>query len=212
MSAMGTVERDGLLLVVSGPAGIGKTTVCQQLEERHAGRLRRVVTATSRPPRSGEEDGVDYHFFSPEAFCAALESGDFYEHAIVHGRHYGVLKNAIHEPLQQGFDLLLNIDVQGAETFRQASLIDQSLAKGMVSVFIRPRNLGQIEHRLRERAQDAEEEIRRRLRTAEQEIPCWESFTYAFVSATRAHDFEALNAIYLSETMRVTRQRRGRPE
>jgi guanylate kinase len=198
-------SRRGVLLVVSGPAGIGKTTVCQQLETRHGPHLQRVVTATSRPPRAGEKDGVDYHFFPPEVFEAKIEGEAFYEHALVHGRHYGVLKTAIREPLEQGSDLLLNIDVQGAETFRLAAESDPALQGRFVSIFIRPNNLEQIEKRLRSRAKDSEEEIARRLQTAEREIPCWKTFTYAFVSNTRRHDFGALNAIYLSETMRVAR-------
>jgi len=198
-------NRKGLIFIISGPAGSGKTTLCQQLETMFCTRLKRVITATSRPPRDGEENGKDYHFLPKDAFQTAIAEGAFYEFAEVHGRYYGVLKKAIIEPLQQNHDLLLNIDVQGAATFRKAAQQDRRLEGRLVSLFVLPQSLAQIRERLQQRGQDDEAEIEKRLHTAASEIRQWREFDYCLISDTREHDFSLAKSIYEAETMSAAR-------
>jgi len=115
---MKDVSSCGIIILISGPAGIGKTTVCESLLAEFSPGLERVVTATTRAPREGELDGVDYHFLSTEEFGQKVLANEFYEHALVHARRYGTLKSEIRRRLEMGVDLLLNVDVQGFEAFR----------------------------------------------------------------------------------------------
>lgn len=188
----------GLLLIVSGPAGSGKTTLCERMLAEVPG-MKRVITSTTRAPRPGEEHGRDYYFFSVEEFLRRLNAGEFYEHALVHGRYYGTLKAEIDEKLKAGQDLLLNIDVQGAASFREAAKTNEALAGSLVTVFIQPKSLDQLRERLGGRGSDDEEEIARRLRTAEQEILQASAYDHVIVSGTRDEDFASLLAIYRQE-------------
>lgn len=183
-----------VLLVISGPAGSGKTTLCENLLAARPS-LQRVVTATSRAPREGESDGVDYHFLSTEDFCRRISHGDFYEWAEVHGkgRYYGSLKSEIDGKLASGSDLLLNIDVQGAATFRRQRA---QLPGLLVTVFIRPLSLEQLRQRLAERDQDSPAEIERRLETARREIERAPEFDHIIDSGTKEEDLAAVLAIY----------------
>lgn len=184
------------LLILSGPSGTGKTTLCERMVSVHAPRMRRVVTATTRPPRPGERDGVDYHFLDADAFSAEVAAGGFYEWAWVHGKHrYGTLKREIAAGFAAGQDLIMNIDVQGAASMRKAEREDSALRGRLVTVFIRPECLDQLRERLRLR-QDSEEDIARRMETAAIELRETEHFDHVFVSGTREEDFASLQAIY----------------
>lgn len=164
----------------------------------HAG-LKRVVTATTRAPREGEEDGVDYHFLSKEVFQARIAAGEFYEYACVHGcdRYYGTPKAAVAGPLSRGSNLLLVIDVQGAAAFRDAARNDSALAASLLTVFLKPRNLEQLRERLKKRGADSDAEIERRLRTAADELAEAQHFDRIVHTGTPDEDFAALTAIYL---------------
>lgn len=197
--------RKRLLLIVSGPAGSGKTTVCDQLLADFAPGLERVITATSRPPRVGEVDGRDYHFLSPDEFDRRVRTGDFYEHAHVHANRYGVLRSAVLDRLDADTDLLLNIDVQGAATFRAAAAQDVAISGRLVTVFILPRDLDQLEERLSGRGTDDAAEIARRIATARNEIGQWHHYDYCLSSASREEDYTRIRSIYLAETLRVGR-------
>ena len=196
-------NNSGLLIIVSGPAGSGKTTVCDRMlaEERS---LQRVVTSTTRPPREGERHRVDYYFFDCETFDANVEAGDFYEWANVHTNRYGTLKSEIHDKLDAGTDLILNIDVQGAATFRDAGREDPILKGKVVTVFIMPPCMDELESRLRHRSTDDEDEIQRRLRVARDEIKQHELYDHCILSGTRFEDFEALRKIYREEKAKRT--------
>lgn len=191
-------------MIVSGPAGSGKTTLRERLIEACAPALRRVVTATTRPPREGEVDGVDYHFLTREAFEQGIADHEFYEYAIVHGTHYyGGLKSEFRDRLADGLDLIMNVDVQGAATYRQAERTDAVLAGRLVTVFLLPESLEQLRERLVLRNPGQEADIDRRLQTAEEEIRQWKHFDYCFTSGNRDEDFSRLLAIYRAEKMRV---------
>jgi guanylate kinase len=191
----------GLLFVISGPAGSGKTTLCDALLAA-APRARRVVTCTSRPPRPGERDGVDYHFLAPAQFETALAAGEFFEHARVHDRLYGSRKRDVLALLDLNHDILFNIDVQGAATIRATCAADKNLAHRLVTLFLYPPPLDQLRQRLRTRAQDADAEIERRLHNAAVETARWTEFDYCLPSGTRADDLARLLALYISERLK----------
>ena len=193
-----------VLLVVAGPAGSGKTTLCERLVQE-APEFSKVVTTTTRPPRPGELDGVHYHFLTPEQFDAAVAAGKFLEWAWVHKKHrYGTLASSVLEPLSLGRSLTINIDVQGVDNFRRAAQTEPLLARHMATVFIEvpPEELRQ---RMLLRGDD-EEEIERRLHTAQREIAEAGKFDFRIKSTTRETDFQAL-----LETVNQARQQRKIP-
>ncbi len=191
-----------LLFVVSGPAGSGKTTLCDRLVETSPN-IQRVVTSTSRAPRGAERDGVDYYFFGEDDFRRRIAAGEFYEYAQVHGRYYGSLRSEIQTKLARNIDLLLNIDVQGAASMREAARTDPALRGRLVTIFIHPLDREQLRERLTGRATDALAEIERRLVTAELEMRQWDRFDYCIVSRTKDEDYARIRAIYDAEKLRV---------
>lgn len=186
-----------LLLVIAGPAGSGKSTLCDRLLQE--GReFSRVVTTTTRPPRPGETNGVHYHFFSAEEFRRRLAAGEFLEWARVHGDHedrlYGTLRSSVIEPLEAGRNLVLNIDVQGVDNFRRIARENGTLRAALTTVFILV-DPGHMAERMRHRGQDGEPEIARRLQTAEIELREAPKFDFRIESRSRDEDFAALLGI-----------------
>ena len=195
------IAQTGLLMIVSGPAGSGKTTLCERmLMEEQA--LSRVVTSTTRKPRKDEKDQIDYHFFDHSSFEEKIKADEFYEYARVHSNLYGTLKSDVQDKLTTGVDLLLIIDVQGATSFREKAKTDELLKKRLVTVFIMPPSIKELEQRLRERATDDDDEIQRRLAVAVEEIKQCNRYDYCLRSTSRKKDFENLRAIYRAEKMR----------
>lgn len=190
-------DNSAQLLIVSGPAGSGKTTVCEGLL-RTEPKLERVITTTTRQPRGTEVDGVDYHFLETEDFEARIATGDFFEYACVHGKHYGTQKKAVQEKLEAGINLLLNIDVQGAASFRAVAQGDPLLAGRVTTVFIMPPSLVALKERLEGRGTDSEEEVQRRMEVAESEMLEAKHYDHILQSNTREADLAALQAIYRS--------------
>jgi len=191
-----------VLLIVAGPAGSGKTTLCERLV-REVPAFSKVVTATTRPPRTGERDGVDYHFLTPEQFDAGVAAGNFLEWAWVHQKYrYGTPASSVLEPLSMGRSLTINIDVQGVESFRRAAQTEPLLARHMATVFIEV-PMEELRHRMLLRGQDCEEEIERRLRTAERELREAPRFDFRIRSTTREADFQALLAAWREACRRI---------
>jgi guanylate kinase len=188
-------KTSGHLIIVSGPAGSGKTTVCDRMLRELDG-LERVVTSTTRPPRGAEIDQVDYYFFDRKTFEAKIEAGDFYEYAHVHGHLYGTLKSEVQEKLAAGTDLLLNIDVQGAAQMRETAKYDPLLEGRVATVFIMPATLDELEGRLRGRGTDSDEEIARRMQVAVTEIEQQVHYDHIILSGSRDEDYQALLGIY----------------
>lgn len=203
---MNTPRSSGVLLLVSAPSGGGKTTVCTGLLAAHPG-LRRVVTCTTRPPRAGEVDGVDYHFFGRGEFEARVAAGDFLEHAEVYGNRYGTLKESVRGLLRAGCDVLLNIDVQGAASVRGAAAAEAELGAALVTVFLTPATRGELEQRLRGRGSESDETLDRRLAAAADEVAQAGRFDYLVVSGTREEDLRRVTAIYEAEQVRRHRVR-----
>ena len=186
-----------ILIVIAGPAGSGKSTLCDRLVQERP-EFSRVVTTTTRTPRAGEINGVHYHFFTAGEFHQKITAGEFLEWAQVHGdredRLYGTLKSSVLQPLAAGQKLVMSIDVQGVESLRRIAATEERLQRAMTTVFL------VVDHerlvtRMRERAKDHESEIVRRLATAEAELREAPKFDFRIESRTRDEDFAALLAI-----------------
>lgn len=190
-----------LLILISAPSGAGKTTLCQQLLKQHPN-ITRAITCTTRQPRPGEVPGVDYYFLSPKQFQEKLNHGDFLEHATVFGNSYGTLKSEVLDKLAQGFDVLLNIDVQGAESVRAQAASVPALAKALVTVFLTPTSVAELEARLRNRASESESALQQRLSIARQEVGHNGSFDYLLLSRTREEDLKRMLSIVEAEKLR----------
>jgi guanylate kinase len=193
-----------LLIVISAPSGGGKTTLCRQLLAARPD-MTRVVTCTTRAPREGERDTVDYYFLDAASFLKRVQAGNFLEHATVHGHSYGTLKSEVLGKLRQGKDVLLNIDVQGAATIRQRATDEPELARALVSVFLTPASLATLEERLRKRGTDAPAVIQKRLSVARQEVAHWKHFDYLLLSSSINEDLRRMLAIVEAEKMRARR-------
>ncbi len=191
------VARCPLMIVLSGPSGVGKTTVTQALV-RGGWQGHIVVTATTRRPRPGEVDGVHYHFRTPQEFQRMIQQDELLEHAEVHGNWYGVPAAPVRAQLAASVDVLLTIDPQGAQTIRERT-------KGSVSVFLVPESLDELVERMNRRAYDTAEQRALRLLNAEREMAELPKYDYLIVNR-QGHLDEAvaeLSAIMTAEHSRV---------
>lgn len=171
---MNSRKQAGRLFVITAPSGAGKTSLIEALM-REDPSLRLSISYTTRPPRPGEKNGVDYHFVDDAAFLAMRSRGEFLESAEVHGYRYGTSKKVITEALARGEDMILEIDWQGARQVR-------GLYPGCVGIFILPPSLEELERRMRGRAQDSEAVIRRRLDNAREELEHSGEFQYRIIN------------------------------
>lgn len=191
-----------VLLVIAGPAGSGKSTLCDRLVAE-VDDFKRVVTTTTRAPREGETDGVHYHFFTPAQFDGKIAAGEFFEWAWVHGdRRYGTLASSVLGPLARGQNLVLSVDVQGVESFRRAAAANPRLGRSMSTVFI------VVDHkrllaRMKARGKDDVREIARRMATAEAELREAPKFDFVIKSRSRDEDFAELRKILQQARVRA---------
>jgi guanylate kinase len=197
------VAAPALLLVISGPAGSGKSTLCNRMVEECSG-MERVVTSTTRSPREGEVDKEDYFFFSNEEFDQLVEEGAFLEWAKVHANRYGTLRRVIQEKLSANIDLCMNIDVQGVESLKRAAEKESLLAQRLVTVFVIPKDFEELQKRLTSRGQDDADEIERRLITAKAEVKHSEEYDFCITSGSKEEDFAALRRIWEEEKRRTS--------
>ena len=186
----------GIALVISGPAGVGKTTLCDRLLLDFQPTLSRVITVTTRKPRNDEIDGKDYIFISNAEFDDLKSNNSFLEYAKVHDNQYGSLKDSVHELFENNHDVLLNIDVQGAASLKKLESNLGYLQKRIRSIFIMPQSLNDLKFRLEKRGQDSSEEIQKRLKTASKEITLHNQFDHIIYSKTKEDDYRALLNIY----------------
>jgi guanylate kinase len=188
-------RRQGILFVISAPSGTGKTTLCENL--RATPDFIYSVSCTTRPPRPGEENGVDYHFLTKEKFQALIDQGEMLEYALVHDNYYGTLKATVKQALDQGTDVVLDIDVQGATTIRKTD--DAMLRDSLVDVFIMPPTLEELERRLRKRGTETEEQVQLRLATGREESKLWPLYKYTILSGSMEEDLTKFRAIMRAE-------------
>lgn len=191
---------DGIAFVISGPAGVGKTTICDRLIINYPDCLSRVVTVTTRKPRVGEIDGRDYHFVTKDKFKDLIQNQEFIEFAKIHNNFYGSTLKSVQELFNKGRDVLLNIDVQGASSLRNTQGKYEFLKKKIQSVFIAPANLNDLRLRLEKRGQDSKEEIENRLATAAKEICYSSQFDFIINSKTKDCDYEKIAKIYREQS------------
>jgi guanylate kinase len=179
-------QNRAVLVIVSAPSGTGKTTLCERLLGEYT-QVKYSISCTTRAPRGKEKDGENYYFLSDEQFVQRIEAGDFLEHALVHGNRYGTLRKTVTDALDAGQSVLMDIDVQGAEQIRNtiSNLSETSaLKRAFLDVFIEPPSLEALRERLTSRAEDAPEEIEKRLKQASAEMACREAYLYRIVNDT----------------------------
>jgi len=164
-----------LLVVISGPSGVGKDTVVHHLKQRGLP-FHFVVTATSRPRRPDEVHGVDYFFYSEQEFLELLERGELLEHALVYNEHKGVPKQQVRDAMASGLDVVMRVDVQGAKTIKQ-------LAPEAIAIFLMAQDEAELAQRLRRRKTESEEHLQTRLQAAREELLYLDLFDYRVVNA-----------------------------
>jgi guanylate kinase len=188
-------SRHGILFVISAPSGAGKTTLVQAL--RKNGNCFYSVSCTTRAPREGEIDGMHYYFLSPSDFLAKLESGDFMEHAQVHGDYYGTLREPVLSNLKNGVDVLIDIDTQGAATIRNSN--DPIVRQALADIFIMPPDVEELRRRLMKRGTETAQQIESRLATAMREMELWRDYRYTIVSGSVEEDLGNVRNIMSAE-------------
>lgn len=191
------MQRKGMLIIVSGPSGVGKGTICAELRARNP-QIRESISMTTRARRNGETDGVDYFYVSEERFNEMAAHGEMLEHAYVHGNQYGTPLAYVVEQLEQGYDVLLEIDVQG-------SIQAMKAYPDAVTIFILPPNRAELRNRLIKRATETPEAISLRLRNAELELFMTKEYQYCVVNDEVDRAVSKVEAILTAESCKVSR-------
>ena len=200
MADLQDLPRRGLMFILSSPSGAGKTTIARKLLAAEGTGLAMSISVTTRPIRPGEVDGSDYHFTDPDAFQSLVDNDAFLEWAQVFGNFYGTPRSHVAEGLEDGQDFLFDVDWQGAQQLAQRAGSD------VVSVFLLPPSIVELEHRLRSRGTDSEAVIESRMARAKDEIGHWQSYDYVLINSEIEPCFEAVRTILLAERLRRTRQ------
>ena len=198
MEIKAAFKRRGLLFVLSSPSGAGKSTIARMLLAADDG-IALSVSATTRPIRPGETDGVHYHFVSEERFAEMVDAGEFLEWAHVFGHRYGTLKREVMKVIEAGRDVLLDIDWQGTQQLKQ---VDPDI----VRVFILPPSMEELERRLTRRGTDSDDVIRRRMDRAAGEISHWAEYEYVLINNDAEKCRELVHNILKAERLKATRR------
>ena len=193
-------SRTGILLLVSGPSGSGKTTLCRRLADEQEAVYS--TSCTTRPAREGERDGHDYHFLTRDTFQEKVDAGDFLEHAEVHGNFYGTLKSEVLNQISSGTDVVMDIDVQGADQVRDCA--DAAIQSALVDLFVMPPTEEELRNRLIGRGTDSEDVITLRMQNALGEIEYWPKYNYRLLSGTHEQDYTRFKSLLVAERLKVT--------
>lgn len=196
----GQMERSGILIILSSPSGAGKSTLARRLMEWDP-TLRFSVSATTRAPRPGEVDGQHYDFRTPDEFRKLVAEGQMLEHAEVFGNFYGSPRGPVEQAMKAGRDTLFDVDWQGGQQIRASAL-----GAHVISIFILPPSLHELEQRLQNRGQDSAEVIRGRMEKSVNEISHWAEYDYVLVNDDLDTTAETLRTIVMAERMRRDRQ------
>jgi guanylate kinase len=188
-------SRYGILFVISAPSGAGKTTLVEAL--RKTSEFVYSVSCTTRPARVGEVEGENYRFLSEDDFLSRIKTGEFLEHATVHGQHYGTLLKPVLTNLKNGKDVLIDIDTQGATNIRNSN--DEFIRQSVADVFIMPPDLDELRRRLTNRGTETAEQIESRLTTAAREMKAWREYRYTIISRTTDEDLQKFRHIMNAE-------------
>jgi guanylate kinase len=193
------------LFVISAPSGAGKTTLCDAL--RQTPDFVYSVSCTTRLPRAGEIEGDDYHFLSEKDFLFRVDAGEFLEYANVHGRYYGTTREPLISNLQNGVDVLIDVDIQGAAAIRNAD--DETIRRALCDVFIMPPDLDELRKRLTKRGTETPEQIESRIVTAAREMELWRDYRYTIISKSMEEDLLKFRNImgaerYLSRRLKLS--------
>lgn len=208
MSLQSHIElgRKGLMFVLSSPSGAGKTTLSRRLLERYEGAgphesMVMSISVTTRPPRPGETDGEDYFFLDEQRYHEMVSEHQLLEYARVFNHHYGTPKEFVTEHIEGGTDVLFDIDWQGTAQLKHKNPED------LVSIFILPPSLEELERRLRARAQDSDEVVRMRMLKATAEISHWREYDYVLINQNLDETLDRINHILVAERLKRKRQR-----
>lgn len=193
------VARRGLMFILSSPSGAGKTTLAERLLTKD-GDMVLSISATTRQRRPGEAHGKDYFFVSEEEFMRMRDNGEFMEWANVFGHYYGTPRSLVEDVLRQGKDVLFDIDWQGAQQ------LDEVAGEDVVKVFILPPSREELERRLRQRAQDPEDVVQKRMAKADAEMSHWAEYDYVIVNYDLNESEELLRSILFAERLKRRRQ------
>jgi len=200
MDAVSMINRRGLLLVLSSPSGAGKSTIAKALLESDDD-LTMSVSATTRKPRPGEVDGEHYVFLTPERFQEMVAGNEFLEHATVFGNSYGTPTAPVEAAIEDGRDVLFDVDWQGAQEIQQYAHDD------LVSIFVLPPSLEELERRLLGRGQDSEDVVRDRMAKATAEMSHWDAYQYVIINHDIEDSVANVKAILKAERLQRRRQR-----
>ena len=192
-------KRRGLLLVISSPSGVGKTSIVRQLLKLNPD-LVTSTSVTTRAPRPGEIDGQDYYFVDHAAFQHSLLKGEFLEHAKVYGNYYGTPRQFVLDKIEAGIDIVFDIDWQGTQQLAQTSSSD------LVSIFVLPPSVQELATRLRNRGLDAQEVVENRLAQTSSELSHWAEYDYVLINEDLEHTVKQVQNILYSERLKRIRQ------
>jgi len=199
-------EIQGLLMLITGPAGAAKTALCRRLAAAHP-EIERVVTCTTRAPRPGERDGIDYNFLSDVEFDKATLNDEFLEWTLVHGARFGTKKNSLCPKVARNVDLMINVDLRGARVYRQAFEGDASVRSRVVRLFITPPDAETIQQQLQDRGDVLTDPLDQRVKTSRHEMEQWTQQDYCIVTGAADDDLARIESIWRAEKCRVARLR-----
>ncbi|WP_173362862.1 guanylate kinase [Candidatus Arthromitus sp. SFB-rat-Yit] len=186
----------GLLIILSGPSGVGKGTICKELMKKYDYKVS--ISATTRTPREGEVDGVNYYFLDKDVFKFKIKNNEFLEYAEVYGNYYGTLKSQVEEELDKGNNIILEIDIQG-------SMQVQKVFKNAVYIFLLPPSINELKSRILKRGSETESSFNLRFSAVSEELKYMDSYDYAVINDDVDNAVERVNGIIKTEMSRISR-------